>query len=59
MGHIGRGVQCLLAAVLFLLASISLLGQQASLERTTAEDHQNMMAQLGIKTLRPGPPTTS
>ncbi len=55
MGHIGRGVQCLLAAVLFLLVSISLLGQQTSPERTTAEDHQNMMAQLGIKTLRPGP----
>ena len=55
MGHIVRGVQCLLAAVLFLLGSISLLGQQPSPERTTADDHQNMMAQLGINSLRPGP----
>jgi hypothetical protein len=34
-------------------------GQQASLPEarnwTTAEDHQNMMAQLGIRRLRPGP----
>jgi len=55
MGHIVRGVQCSLAAVLFLLGSISLLGQQPSPERTTADDHQNMMAQLGINSLRPGP----
>src|SRR6188474_2413355 len=55
MGHIVRGVQCSLAAVLFLLGSISLLGQQPSPERTTADDHQNMLAQLGIRKLRPGP----
>jgi hypothetical protein len=55
MGHIVRGVQCSLAAVLFLLGSTSLLGQQPSPDRTTADDHRNMMAQLGIRTLRPGP----
>jgi hypothetical protein len=55
MGHIRRGVQCWLAAVLFLLGSISPLGQQPSPDSTTADDHQNMMAQLGIKSLRPGP----
>ena len=55
MGHIVRSVQCWLAAVLFLFGSISLLSQQPSPERTTADDHQNMMAQLGINSLRPGP----
>ena len=54
MGHIVRGVQCSLA-VLFLLGSTSLLSQQPSPDRTTADDHQNMMAQLGINSLRPGP----
>jgi hypothetical protein len=53
MEHICRGVLPSLAAA--LLVSTSLLGQQAPPERTTAEDHQNMMAQLGIKKLRPGP----
>src|SRR5262245_40937907 len=48
-------------ALLAALASPSLLiGQQSSPPpdpntKTTAEDHQNMMAQLGIKKLRPGP----
>jgi len=52
MGSISRGAQRSLAAVLLL--STSLLAQTQP-ERTTAEDHQNMMAQLGIKSLRPGP----
>jgi len=55
MGHIVRGVQCWLAAVLFLLGSTPLLSQEPSPERTTADDHENMMAQLGINSLRPGP----
>jgi hypothetical protein len=41
------------AAVLALTATSR--GQESSLERTTEEDHQNMMAQLGITSLRPGP----
>jgi hypothetical protein len=55
MGHISRGVRCSLAALFSLLVSISLLGQQPSPDRTTADDHQNMMAQLGINSLCPGP----
>jgi len=56
------------AAVVFLLAVLLLtltisgaVAQQPSAPSaetkgwTTAEDHQNMMKQLGIKTLRPGP----
>jgi lysophospholipase L1-like esterase len=31
------------------------LGQQAPLNWTAADDHRNMMEQLGIKALRPGP----
>ena len=36
-------------------SGICLFGQQAPLNWTAAEDHQNMMDQLGIKALRPGP----
>ena len=54
-----------LAAALFLVSS-SLFGQQTPSAAaantlpepknwTAAEDHQNMMDQLGIKALRPGP----
>jgi lysophospholipase L1-like esterase len=48
--------QTLLAAALALCASVA-FGQQPPepKERTAAEDHQNMMEQLGIKALRPGP----
>ncbi len=39
------------------LVAVSLLGQQAPPPKnwTSAQDHQNMMDQLGIKALRPGP----
>ena len=50
------------AGLAVLLVAAGLPGQQASApvqpepkSWTTAEDHQNMMAQLGIKRLRPGP----
>ncbi len=33
----------------------NLCGQQAATGWTAAQDHQNMMEQLGIKALRPGP----
>ena len=36
----------------------SLFGQQAPVNWTAAEDHRNMMDQLGIKALRPGPSGT-
>lgn len=47
----------------FVLAVLVLRAQQpggdpaarAALQRATAEDHQQMMAQLGIRALRPGP----
>jgi hypothetical protein len=44
-------------ALMLCLASLSMLAQQPPEARgwTTAEDHQNMMAQLGIRKLRPGP----
>jgi len=44
-------------ACLGLLAGFAGLGQEctAPLNWTAAEDHQNMMQQLGIKALRPGP----
>jgi hypothetical protein len=50
-------------ALLVLLPAVSLLGQQSSglpqpLNWTAAQDHQNMMDQLGIKALRPGPSGT-
>ena len=43
--------------VIVLLAATALFAQQspAPLNWTAAEDHQNMMEQLGIKALRPGP----
>jgi hypothetical protein len=40
--------------VLLLAAALSAMGQEPK-EWTTAEDHRNMMEQLGIKALRPGP----
>ncbi len=47
------------ALVVIAAAGTALRGQQAPLPEprnwTTAEDHQNMMAQLGIRKLRPGP----
>ena len=58
-----------LATAMAVLLSVNLLGQQAaqpvpaanaantpaSMSWTAAQDHQNMMDQLGIKALRPGP----
>src|ERR1039458_4139189 len=62
----------LLVAAMTILLSVSLLGQQAaqpapaanaantpaSMSWTAAQDHRNMMDQLGIKALRPGPSGT-
>src|SRR5262245_38810241 len=52
----------LLLALVAFLGAVTLLGQQSSAPAapeaknwTTAEDHQNMMQQLGIRQLRPGP----
>ena len=45
-----RTVSCLAVALLALCASA-----QQTANWTAAEDHQNMMDQLGIKALRPGP----
>src|SRR6187455_2397663 len=38
-----------------VLLAVAAAAQQPLKEWTTAEDHQNMMAQLGITKLRPGP----
>jgi len=55
----------LLVAVVAVIAAANILAQQSSTSQsselktwTTAEDHQNMMQQLGIKKLRPGPSGT-
>jgi hypothetical protein len=52
----------LVLAAVFTLSSLTLAGQQVvnqeareALQRATAEDHAHMMAQLGIRRLRPGP----
>src|SRR6266550_8709274 len=45
------------SVVALALAGV-LVGQQPPLNWTAAEDHQNMMDQLGIKALRPGPSGT-
>lgn len=60
---------CSLVVLLALLLAANLLSQQPAApadtsglpqptNRTAAQDHQNMMEQLGIKTLRPGPSGT-
>jgi len=59
MGHANRRVAWTTLFVALVSTSL-LLGQQPSAPsdpsaRTTADDHQNMMAQLGINSLRPGP----
>ena len=41
--------------IVAVLQAASLLGQPQPMNWTAAEDHQNMMDQLGIKALRPGP----
>jgi hypothetical protein len=64
----GTGKQWITAAaslllIIFVLTVAGLFGQQPSApasavetkDWTTADDHQNMMNQLGIKKLRPGP----
>src|SRR5437763_12673796 len=45
----------LAAATFFCIAPASGQAVPAPKNLTTAEDHRNMMEQLGIKTLRPGP----
>src|SRR6266498_954945 len=51
----------ILAVLIVTLTTATILGLQSSSpvsesnNWTTAEDHQNMMAQLGIRKLRPGP----
>ena len=45
----------LTAAVLLVLLATPLAAQQPVVQLTTEQDHQNMMDQLGIKRLRPGP----
>jgi len=42
-------------ALLAILPAASLTGQTPPMNWTAAEDHHNMMDQLGIKALRPGP----
>src|SRR5262245_25453984 len=44
-----------LVAILWLLAGVIALSQQRGNPAARMEDHQNMMAQLGIQKLRPGP----
>src|SRR5919108_5511866 len=52
---------CVLAGLTMAMAGSTLRGQPAAgiapepLNWTTQQDHRNMMDQLGIKTLRPGP----
>src|ERR1039457_2960859 len=43
------------AKTLLAILAGSALGQQAPVNWTAADDHRNMMEQLGIKALRPGP----
>src|SRR5579859_2489543 len=46
----------IMIAIVVLWSAGSLVGQQPQpIHWTAAEDHQNMMEQLGIKALRPGP----
>src|SRR5215510_3493046 len=45
----------LLSGLLAVAAGVRLLGQQRGNPAARIEDHQNMMAQLGIQKLRPGP----
>src|SRR5215813_1107710 len=45
----------LLLSFLGIAAAGTLLCQQRATPAARIEDHQNMMAQLGIRTLRPGP----
>ena len=56
MGHANHRVAWTTLFVALVSTSL-LLGQQPPdpSARTTAEDHHNMMAQLGIRSLRPGP----
>ena len=61
-GWLVAAICFLMVGLLLILTMSSLLAQQPSGQSapelkkwTTAEDHQNMMNQLGIKQLRPGP----
>lgn len=58
MQRVGRGIS--LAVVFFALVSVSMATAQnaandSSVTFTAEQDHQNMMDQLGIKRVRPGP----
>jgi hypothetical protein len=58
MQRVGRGIS--LAVVFFALVSVSMATAQnaandSSVTFTAEQDHQNMMDQLGIKQVRPGP----
>jgi hypothetical protein len=62
MRSIKLGIFVLVAMLVAMLGITALVAQQAAAPTapevknwTTQEDHQNMMAQLGIKKLRPGP----
>src|SRR5260370_23810590 len=47
-----------LTSVFLLVAAVAVVAAQSAADTkkwTSAEDHQNMMDQLGIKALRPGP----
>src|SRR4026208_675675 len=48
-----KPVQLLFVTLFFLSAGSAFAADSTNL--TTAQDHQNMMEQLGIKKLRPGP----
>ena len=51
-----RSLTLLLSVAGLVITCLSILAQSSKKkEWTAAEDHQNMMAQLGIKALRPGP----
>jgi hypothetical protein len=50
-----RPLSLILSLVGLIVVGFSVLAQTEKKDWTAAEDHQNMMAQLGIKSLRPGP----
>jgi hypothetical protein len=50
-----RGAAWSVLSVLGLALTFAAAAQQAPKEWTAADDHRNMMEQLGIKVLRPGP----
>src|SRR5271168_5106444 len=53
-----KPIKCVVAAVALIAAGASAQQAPNPNAAATAEDHQNMMDQLGIKALRPGPSGT-